>query len=79
AVQTAVTALASTSTEAQVATAMALANTTNLGVSMAVFGGNTYVYYETTGATNTHVAVDNTFIKLTGVTTAPTFAADVIA
>ncbi len=46
---------------------------------MAVFGGNTYVYYETTGATNTHVAVDNTFIKLTGVTTAPTFAADVIA
>lgn len=79
AVQAAVTALAATATDAQIATAMANANTTDLGVSFAVFGGNTYVYYETTGATTTHVAADNTFIKLSGVTTAPTFAADVIA
>lgn len=79
AVQTAVTALAATSTDAQVATAMALANTTSLGVSFAVFGGNTYVYVETAGATATHDADANIFIKLTGVTTAPTFAADVVA
>lgn len=79
AVQAAVTALASTATEAQIATAMANANTTNLGVSFAVFGGNTYVYLETTGATTTHVEADNLFIKLTGVTTAPTYAADVTA
>jgi len=50
-----------------------------LAVSFAVYEGSTYAYYETTGATNTHVAADNTFIKLTGVTTLPTFALDVIA
>jgi hypothetical protein len=79
AVQTAVTALAVGSTDAQIATAMAAANLTNLGVSFAVFNGNTYAYYETVGATATHVLADNVFIKLAGVTTLPTFAADVIA
>lgn len=79
AVQAAVTALASTATAAQIATAMANANTTDLGVSFATFGGNTYVYFETTGATATHVEADNIFIQLTGVTTVPTFAADVVA
>jgi Ca2+-binding RTX toxin-like protein len=78
AVQTAVTALASTATAAQIETAMATANTTDLGVSFAVFGGNTYVLYETTGA-STGVVADDVFIKLTGVATLPTFAADVIA
>ena len=78
AVQTAVTALAAGSTAAQIATAMATANTTNLGVSFAVYGGDAYVLYETTGA-STGVAADDVFIKLTGVTTLPTFAADVIA
>ncbi len=57
---------------------MATANTTNLGVSFAVFEGSTYVLYETTGA-GTGVVADDVFIKLTGVTTLPTFAADVIA
>jgi Ca2+-binding RTX toxin-like protein len=79
AVQTAVTALTAGSTDAQIATAMANANTTNLGVSFAVFNGSTYVYYETTGGTATHVAANNIFIKLVGITTLPTFAADVIA
>lgn len=78
AVQAAVTALAAGSTLAQIATAMATANTTNLGVSFAVFGGNTYVLYETTGA-STGVVADDVFIQLTGVTTLPTFATDVIA
>jgi hypothetical protein len=78
-VQAAVTALAAGSTDAQIATAMALANLTGLGVSFAVFNGSTYVYLETTGATATHVEAANLFIKLTGVTTLPTFAADVIA
>jgi Ca2+-binding RTX toxin-like protein len=79
AVQTAVTALAAGSTGAQIATAMAAANTTNLGVSFAVFEGNTYVYVETVGATATHDADANIFIQLTGVTTLPIFATDVIA
>jgi len=79
AVQTAVTALAAGSTDAQVATAMALANTTALGVSFAVYNGNTYVYFERTAASADFVAADDVFIKLTGVTTLPTFAADVIA
>ena len=78
AVAAAVTALAAGSTDAQIATAMATANTTNLGVSFATFGGNTYVLYETTGA-STGVAADDVFIKLTGLTTLPTFASDVIA
>lgn len=78
AVQTAVTALAAGSTDIQIATAMATANTTNLGVSIATFGGNTYVLYETTGA-STGVAADDVFIKLTGVTAPMTFAADVVA
>ncbi len=79
AVQAAVTALAAGSTDAQIATAMAAANTTNFGVSFAVFNGNTYVYAETVGATATHDADANAFVKLVGVTTLPTFAADVVA
>jgi hypothetical protein len=55
------------------------ANTIDLGVSFAVFNGNTYVYAETTGATATHVEAGNIFIELTGVTTLPIFATDVIA
>jgi len=78
AVQTAVTALAAGSTATQIATAMATVNATNLGVSFAVYEGNTYALYETTGASGGVVA-DDVFIKLTGVTTLPTFAADVIA
>lgn len=78
AVQSAVTALAAGSTAAQIATAMATANTTNLGVSFAVYEGNTYALYETAGA-GTGVAADDVFVQLAGVTTAPTFAADVIA
>jgi len=78
AVQTAVTALAVGSTDIAIATAMATANTTNLGVSFATFGGNTYVLYETAGA-GVGVAADDVFIKLTGITTLPTFTADVIA
>jgi hypothetical protein len=79
AVQTAVTALAAGSTALQIATAMAAANTTNLGVSFAVYNGSTYVLYETTGADADGAVADDVFIKLTGVTTLPTFAADVIA
>lgn len=79
AVQTAVTALAAGSTAAQIATAMSAANTTDLGVSFAVYEGNTYVLYETTGATAVGAVADDVFIKLTGVTTLPTFAADVVA
>jgi len=78
AVQNAVTALAAGSTDAQIATAMATANTTNLGVSFAAFGGNTYVLFERDGGA-TGLAADDIFIKLTGVTTLPTFATDVIA
>jgi len=79
AVQAAVTALTAGSTEAQIATAMANANTTDLGVSFAVFEGNTYAYAETTGATTTHVEAGNIFVELSGVTTVPTFAVDVVA
>jgi len=78
AVAAAVAALAVGSSDIAIATAMATANTTNLGVSFATFGGNSYVLYETTGA-STGVAADDVFIKLTGVTTLPTFAVDVIA
>jgi hypothetical protein len=74
-----VTALASTATAAQIANAMANANTTNLGVAFATFGGDTYVLFEATGATTTFTVADDIFIKLTGVTTLPTFAADVTA
>ena len=78
AVQAAVTALAAASTAAQIATVMATANTTNLGVAFAVFGGNTYVLFERTGG-STGVITDDIFIKLSGVSTLPTFAADVLA
>lgn len=76
AVQTAVDALAGGSTAAQIATAMATANTTNLGVSSAIFGGDTYVYFERTGS-GTGVAADDVFIKLAGVASGFTFAGDI--
>jgi hypothetical protein len=78
AVQAAVTALAAGSTDAAIATAMALANTTVVGVSFAVFNGSTYVLVEPTNTAD-FVVADNIFIKLVGLTTAPTFAADVVA
>jgi len=77
AVQAAVTALAAGSSDLQVFTAMALANTTDFGVSFATFGGNSYSLYETLGA-GLGVAADDVSIKLLGITTIPTFAADVI-
>lgn len=81
AVQAAVTALngGAGATDAQIATAMALANTTDLGVSFAVYDGNTYVYFETTGANTNYVEATSIFVRLTGVAVAPTFAADVVA
>lgn len=77
-VQMAVTNLGSDATEAAIATAMATANTTNFGVSFAVYGGNTFVLFETAGS-GEGVAADDVFIKLTGIATLPTFASAVIA
>lgn len=77
AVQAAVTVLV-TPTAAQIATAMATANTTDLGVSSAVFGGDTYVYFERTGS-GVGVAADDIFIKLTGVASGFDFAGDILA
>jgi S-layer protein len=79
AVQTSVTALAAGSSSAVIANAMANANATNLAVSFATFGGDTYVLFETTGANTTFTVADDIFIKLTGVTVIPTFAADITA
>ena len=79
AVQTAVTALTAGSTAAQIVAAMVTANTTALAVSFATFGGDTYVLYETAAGAGTFVVADDIFIKLTGVTVIPTFAADVVA
>jgi len=79
AVQTAVSNLGASATDAQIATAMAQTNTTNLGVSFAVANGSTYVLFETTGANTNYTAAADVFIKLTGVTTLPTFAGDVVA
>jgi hypothetical protein len=79
AVQEAVTLLDDDATAAEIATAMASANTTDLGVSFALYGGDTYVYFETDGDTTTHEVDNNVLIKLVGVDTLPTFAADVIA
>lgn len=78
AVQTAVSALAAGSSATAIATAMATASDTALGVSFAVFEGNTYVLYENATGT-TGVAANDVFIKLTGIATLPTFAADVVA
>jgi len=78
AVQAAVTALAAGSTAAQIATAMSNANTTNLGVAFATYAGDTYVLYETAGGTATFVVANDIFIKLAGVTTAPTYANSVV-
>ncbi|TDV99031.1 hemolysin type calcium-binding protein, partial [Halomonas alkaliantarctica] len=81
AVQTAVSALAAGSDATAIANAMANANTTDNGVSFAVFEGNTYAFIEggvdATGTTA--AAADDALIQLSGVTTLPTFAADVVA
>ena len=79
AVQAAVTGLAAGATDVQIADAMAAANLTDLGVSFATYAGNTYVLFETTGANTTYTPAADVFIELTGVTTLPTFAVDVIA
>ena len=79
AVQLAVTALAAGSTDAQIATAMALASTTNLGVSFAVFNGNSYGLFETTGADANYVLATDVFIKFNGLAVAPIFANDIVA
>lgn len=79
AVQAAVTGLAAGSTAAQIYTAMATANTTDLAVSFATYNGNTYALYEAVGTDIGATVADNAFIQLAGVTTLPTFAADVIA
>lgn len=66
-VQAAVSALAPGSTAMQIATAMATANTTDMAISSAVFGGDTYIYYEAAGV-GIGVAANDVFIKLVGVT-----------
>lgn len=77
AVQVAVTGLAAGSSDSLIASTMAQTSTTSQGVSFAVFEGNTYVLYETSGA-GTGFAPDDVFIKLSGVTTLPTFAGTVV-
>ena len=76
AVQAAVTALAGATTT-QIAAVMAATNKTSLGVSFAVYGGDTYVYYQTTGGA-TASAADDVFIKLTGVASGFTFGTTVV-
>jgi S-layer protein len=78
AVQTAVSALSAGSTAAQIANAMANANATNLGVAFATFGGDTYVLFETAGGGATFVVADDIFIKLSGITSIPTYANSVV-
>lgn len=65
-VQAAVSALAPGSTSAQIAMTMAAANITNHAVSYAVFGGDTYIYYEVLGI-GTGQESNGQFIKLVGV------------
>lgn len=76
AVQAAVTALAGATTT-QIAAVMAATNKTSLGVSFAVYGGDTYVYYQTTGGAAASAA-DDVFIKLTGVASGFTFGTTVV-
>jgi len=76
AVQAAVTALTGATTT-QIAAVMAATNKTNLGVSFAVYGGDTYIYYQTTGGA-TASAADDVFIKLTGVASGFTFGTTVV-
>ncbi len=76
AVQAAVTALVGATTT-QIAAVMAATNTTNLGVSFAVYGGDTYVYYQTTGGAAASGA-DDVFIKLAGVASGFTFGTTVV-
>ena len=77
AVQTAVTALVG-ATDAAIFAKMAQVNTTNLGVSFATYGGNSYALFERTGSSPGRDGNDVS-IKLIGLGTAPTFAGDVIA
>ncbi len=77
AVQTALTNLAPGASAFDISRAMAMATMTAGGVSFAVYEGDTYVLYETSGA-SIGWAPDDVFIKLVGVTTLPTFANSVI-
>jgi len=79
AVQAAVTALAAGASQTAIINAMLTANTTANGVSFATYGGDTYVLLEGDAAGDTFVLAEDVFIKLAGVTTIPTFAADVVA
>ncbi|MEQ1887634.1 MAG: DUF4214 domain-containing protein [Alphaproteobacteria bacterium] len=72
-VQSSVSALSPSSSAAQIAMTMAASNATNNAVSFAVFGGDTYVYYERTGSSG-GVAANDVFIKLAGVSSGFTFA-----
>jgi len=82
AVQAAVSALTVGSSAAVIETAMLLANTTDLAVSFATFGGDSYVLAETTGANTAAtagIAGTTVFIKLTGITVIPQFGNDMSA
>jgi S-layer protein len=57
--------LSSSASLAAALTAAAVNNTVDLGLSMFIFGGDTYAYVETTGATATYQATDFV-VKLTG-------------
>ena len=64
--KTTVQDLSSSATLAAALDAAALGATQNVGMSVFVWGGNEYVFVETTGATTTYVAGDFV-VKLTGV------------
>lgn len=72
-VQAAVNALGTSAAAAQIATAMATANTANNAVAIAVSGGDSYVYYEKIGS-GVGVGANDVFIKLVGVTSSLTVA-----
>ncbi len=67
AVQAAVSALGTGPSPTQIASTMALTNTTDNAVAFAISGGSTYVYFEKFGGGTGAGAVD-VFIKLVGVT-----------
>jgi trimeric autotransporter adhesin len=81
-VQAAVTALATTATDSQVATAMFAAMNdvvqVDNAVAFATFSGSTYVAFEAGGTTvDAFNATEDLFIKLEGITVLPTFLDDI--